>query len=400
MEAGPGESAVIWPMYQRDPQATGRALGKLGSSPAVKWTFAADPGSLGLELAGVASDGTVYAVQSSGQAAAPPATLFALHPDGTLKWRVRLGAPPLDEYYGQAVVSPDDGVTVETSGTGQLLHFSADGALRWQVSETEGLTAAQDGTLYTGTPDGHILAIDPATGATRWSFRSGQTFEGAMPFMAIAADGTLYVTNVGEGMDAVHPDGSLAWAVTLTDASTLIGGGGPAVRPDGTVYVEIGDGTTAAVTPAGSVRWEARTLPSDAPDAGGTPGLPIGGGLAIGADGTLYAAAGDGNTGTTALVATSPGGSTKWSLPLTGALSSNPIVMSDGTLVVPASLPQRVLLVSSAGNLIGTVPVGAVGTRGLGNAALTPDGTLYVGSGDAHLYAVAGGLTGSDAGAD
>src|ERR1019366_5293373 len=256
------------------------------------------------------------------------------------------------------------------------------GALRWQVSETEGLTAAQDGTLYPGTPDGHILAIDPATGATRWSFRSGQTFEGAMPFMAIAADGTLYVTNVGEGMDAVHPDGSLAWAVTLTDASTLIGGGGPAVPPDG------------------SVRWEARTLPSDAPDAGGTPGLPIGGGLAIGADGTLYAAAGDGNTGTTALVATSPGGSTKWSLPLTGALSSNPIVMSDGTLVVPASLPQRVLLVSSAGNLIGTVPVGAVGTRGLGNAALTPDGTLYVGSGDAHLYAVAGGLTGSDAGAD
>jgi outer membrane protein assembly factor BamB len=61
-----------------------------------------------------------------------------------------------------------------------------------------------DGTIYVGSNDGHLYAVDPDTGTERWRFPSSGNVGDIRSSPAIAADGTIYV---GSGDQGIGSDG-------------------------------------------------------------------------------------------------------------------------------------------------------------------------------------------------
>jgi outer membrane protein assembly factor BamB len=51
-------------------------------------------------------------------------------------------------------------------------------------------TVGADGTVYVGSDDHHVYAVDGATGAKKWAFNTGGS---VYPSPAIGADGTIYI---------------------------------------------------------------------------------------------------------------------------------------------------------------------------------------------------------------
>jgi len=158
----------------------------------------------------VAADGTVYV---------PAKYLFALNPDGTVKWQsVDLFGPG-----GSPVIAGDGTIYVNSYDPGTLRAFDPDGTLKWTYPVTDGgadvpATPAigSDGTIYVGdeTPEGVAVevAINP-DGTLKWEF----TTNGLGPTSAaIGLDGTIYFGSGNGGtlppsMYALNSDGSLKW---------------------------------------------------------------------------------------------------------------------------------------------------------------------------------------------
>ena len=112
-----------------------------------------------------------------------------------------------------------------------------------------------DDTLYVGTTDGQVLALDPADGRERWSWRAPV---GAAEVVASVAGDTLYASADDGHLYALsRVDGIQAWQFqVLTGAAST-----PAATPDA-VFVaaleagEPGAGRVFALDPAtGTERW-------------------------------------------------------------------------------------------------------------------------------------------------
>lgn len=142
-------------------------------APAPRWTF--DLGT-GTWAPPVVADGIIYIGTSAGQFHAVNAT------DGRGLW-TWLGAPiPID---GRAVVSGDTVYFLDTK-TNLIALNRTDGALRWSVSLHDEQLAGKpvqpnltfnhraafplviDDTIYCGSSDGGLYALDAATGKKRW----------------------------------------------------------------------------------------------------------------------------------------------------------------------------------------------------------------------------------------
>jgi hypothetical protein len=128
----------------------------------VRWRFQADADAIRSRPA-LASDGTVYAIDSAGH-------LYALAPDGGLIW------------------------IFNTTGTGP-----------------GNVTLGSDGTIYTGTSLA-IFALAP-DGTLKWQFNQSP---GALILLGpnVGPDGNIYsVSTEGVGVFSLTPQGSLRWAV-------------------------------------------------------------------------------------------------------------------------------------------------------------------------------------------
>jgi len=244
--------------------------------------------------------------------------------DGELRWTFtagpcRQGAGPGPEGSRCDV----DGVTVGSDGT---VYFSADGlyalkpdgALKWKFSpgtvhcaSAPALSEAA-ATIYVGCQDDAVYAVDTATGVKRWEFRTQGDVDSSP---AIGADGTVYVGSDDRKLYALGPSGVLRFAVTTAGPIRS----SPALGADGTVYVGSGDGGLYAIRPSGSVAWiwkaADRILSSPLVDAAGL--------IVFGSqDDRLYALGADGK-----LV---------WSVLLDGDVDGSPALGSDGTIYVGA----------------------------------------------------------------
>jgi outer membrane protein assembly factor BamB len=128
-----------------------------------------------------------------------------------------------------------------------------------------------DGTIYIGSLDNKVYALDPADGSELWSFTTGDRVSSSP---AVGADGTVYVGSLDSNVYALEPaDGSERWSFTTGDAVTS----SPALGADGTIYVGSYDNKVYALDPAdGSERWSFTT------------GDSVESSPALGADGTAY----------------------------------------------------------------------------------------------------------------
>jgi outer membrane protein assembly factor BamB len=214
--------------------------------------------------------------------------------DGTVRWTFTAGPCRVATGVGPEGARCDvDGVTVAPDGTvyasaDGLYALAPDGKLKWKFAPGVTHCAATpavglDGTVYVGCHDDALYAVAP-DGTQRWSFRAGDDVDSSP---AVSADGIVYFGSDDRKLYALGPGGALRWAVTTGGAIRS----SPAVSADGTVYVGSFDGALYAVRPGGVVAWSFRT----ADRIVSSPVVDAAGNVLVGSeDDRLYALAPDG----------------------------------------------------------------------------------------------------------
>jgi len=148
----------------------------------------------------------------------------------------------------------------------------ATNVLKWKFQtngEVYAPSIGEDGTIYAGSYDQHVYAINP-DGTLKWKFVTDSPIYESTP--AIGSDGTIYIGSLDKSLYAVNPDSTLKWKYTTNGPIR----NAAAIGSDGCIYVPSGeeDHYMRAINPDGTLRWEF---------AIGRASTPV-----IGVDGTLY----------------------------------------------------------------------------------------------------------------
>jgi len=268
----------------------------------LKWSYTAGD-AISSSSPAVATDGTIYFGCDDGK-------LYALNPDGSFKWEYASG----DQIWNCPAIAADGTVYVG-SRDNSLYAINPDGTLKWSYATGDRIgfaspAIAADGTVYVGSYDNNLYALNP-DGTLKWTYAAGNTLD-TPP--AIAADGTVYVGCDDNKLYAINPDGTLKWTYTTGNEVWGI----PVIDSDGTVYVGSLDNKLHAVNPDGSGKWTYST------------GAPVDGGAAIGNNGTIYFGSNDHK-----FYALNPDGTLKWSYE-TGdtILCSSPVIDGSGIIYI------------------------------------------------------------------
>ncbi len=378
-----------WPMYQGNLKHTGvSSYDTSHVDGTLKWKFQTggpiEPSPV------IAEDGTIYIGSHDGN-------FYAINPDGTEKWVFHAAEPEYVEGWDvyKAILSTaaigSDGTIYFVSFADKLFALNPDGTIKWTFPMAAGFGAwssaaiAQDGTIYIGSArdgsgkveiGGRLYAISP-DGTEKWHF---QTESDINSNPAVGDDGTIYFGS-GTGivknetyLHAINPDGTEKWRFT---AKTWIESA-PTVADDGTVYTNTYEGMFYAVNKDGSLKWEFR------------PGVGMSCSPAIGEDGTVYFGAWD-----NFFYAFHPNGTMKWKYetpPAFEGIGSAPAIAAEGTIYVGSNNQYFY-----AFNPNGTLKWSFKADASVGSSpAIGSDGTVYVGSWDGYLYAFTGSSNGTE----
>ncbi len=139
---------------------------------------------------------------------------------------------------------------------------------------------AQDGTIYAGSYDGKVYALNP-NGTKKWEFYTGDVVRSSP---SIGLDGTVYVGSQNYKIYALDPNTGLVrpgWPYT----TGFYVWGSPVVAADATVFIGSYDGKVYALNPDGTAQtggWPYST-------GGAVFSSPV-----IGSDGVIYVGSGNG----------------------------------------------------------------------------------------------------------
>ncbi len=325
-----------------------------------KWPSPFVTGGYLVSSPAVAPDGTVYIGSQDKH-------LYAIAPNGALKWRFQAG-----DWIDATPAIGADGTVYVGSWDGFLYALAPDhGTVRWRYSTGAGNyiysspAIGADGTIYFGAGDGNLHALRP-DGGLKWTYPAGDWIDSSP---AIGADGLVYYGSWDGFVQALRDEGDRALEVWryATNGPVL---SSPALGRGGTVLIGSNDGRLHALDAAtGHERWTFRL-------EGDVEASP-----AVGPDGTIYVG---GATGY--LHALTPGGALRWRFPTGDPILSTPTVRADGTILVG----------SGAAALFAITPEGTLKWKATAgdwvdsSPAVAPDGTIYVGSYDRRLYAFHG----------
>jgi outer membrane protein assembly factor BamB len=404
-------------------------MASTGNVSEVKWFYNTNPTFSNKEdgeiMGGVAlaNDGTIYFGVIDGR-------LFAMNPDGKLKWIAKVQAYT-DEYEivnavsnSTPTIGPDGTIYINTLGYymknysdqhdfGILWAINPDGSEKWRylagnlsikeknVTDTwlRGSAAlGHDGTIYIATEGGTLHAVNP-DGTVKWKFNAAgkkgwsRGLEGGPA--AVGHDGTIYYHAGGEfslhemgsretWLFAINPDGSYKWDFQLLKGKVFFGEYTPTIGPDGKIYTNNGDGYVDmfyAINPDGTKAWEFHT------------GANTGSSAVIAKDGTIYIAGSSyiSSAHRIKIYALNPDGTEKWRFPKDGAPDkfgfaiSTPVIGADNNIYYGTVATN---IGGSDGRLYALKPDGTVlwnNPPNLGNTVdsppvIAPDGTLYAGT--------------------
>jgi len=243
------------------------------------------------------------------------------------------------------------------------------GVPKWEFL-TEGWVGSSpaigsDGTVYVGSSDQKLYALNGATGAKKWEFLTGAAIYSSP---AVGSDGTEYVGSSDQKLYALTgATGAKKWEF-LTDSLVS---SSPAVGSDGTVFIGSLDNKLYALNGAtGAKKWDFLTGGSIFSDA------------AIGSDGTVYIGSDDNYV----YALNGATGGKKWEFLTGGKVRWSPAIGSDGTVYIGSDDNYVYALNGATGGkkwefLCSGSPAGA---------AIGSDGTVYVGCSDKKVYALDG----------
>ncbi|HMH18390.1 MAG TPA: PQQ-binding-like beta-propeller repeat protein [Burkholderiales bacterium] len=234
-----------WPMRGNDPANTGHtaALGPAVQTQPV-WIFQPDASTFVWRPAS-GPDGTIYVATASFPPDGVDGRLYALRPDGSVKWQTELtGSSGVKLWTSATPVLDGDGniyiAWAHDQDFGSLAAISLDsnGKIRWRFEPKIELEVASheqpvlgDGVLYAAvdtsfffgdlTHRASIFALDLATGNPAWHWNSPNldTFFGGP---VVGRDGYLYhasaanpLRNAPGFLYRIAPDGVLDWSVNI-----------------------------------------------------------------------------------------------------------------------------------------------------------------------------------------
>jgi len=254
---------------------------------------------------------------------------------------------------------------------GDLIWEFETGGLHMSSSPSIGV----DGTVYFGSGDSRVYAVDGKTGAKQWDFFAGEVTTSSP---AIGSDGSVYIGSLNGIVYALDgKTGSKKWEFRTGDKVIA----SPAIGGDETVYIGSWNGKLYALNGStGAKKWEYLT---------GTGDRWVRSSAAIGADGTVYFGSSKTNYSNGILHALDGiTGAEKWQFP-TGQEPNAPVIGGDGTIYF-ACCGFGVKLFALDGSTVTKKWELALGGPARPNAAIGVDGTVYVGSGGNKVHALNG----------
>jgi outer membrane protein assembly factor BamB len=199
---------------------------------------------------------TVSGWFGSGPAKAKPAELVDFKPTVSLTEAWKGDTDATGGYLFRPQAEGDD---VFAAGGSRVVRIAvSNGNTAWRIDTGLKLSAgagAGSGLVLAGGSRGELLALDPASGRTRWQAALSSEVTGQM-----LAVGDMVIARTGDGR--VHglaaADGSRKWLYTRTlPVLSLRGSGGMAVR-DGVLYAGFPGGKLVAINALnGAQLWEA-----------------------------------------------------------------------------------------------------------------------------------------------
>ncbi len=249
------------------------------------------------------------------------------------------------------------------------------GRLRWtrklEGNVTPGPVIGPRGVVYAASNAGVLHAIDPVTGADRWTYDGHGSYGSDLSTSpAVLPDGTVLWPGPNDTLYALSPTGRLLWRQQLSGQPSS-----PAVAPDGhSVYVGDAAGTVTAFDIRGATRRLRWQLALDGTSYGSVALSPTD-------PRRIYQ-----STGSDLVAVDDRGGSgaQAWRFQARAAIEVSPAVAPDGTVVIGTNDAFE----------YGVTPAGAERWRYRRNAwtyssaGVTADGLAYFGDHLGYLNAV------------
>lgn len=278
---------------------------------------------------------------------------------GALVWRRELGIPTgvVEIGFSAPAIGSDGSVYVASDS---LYALNPDGTVRWsRFSTGEALRASPaiggDGTIYFASRNIPLTAMHPDSGRVLWERPLGaQDHVFASP--AIGADGAIYVATNDCRLYAVSSAGSSLWTFNAaTSGSTCSMRSSPAIGSDGTIFLGTVDRTPRpvlfAVRPTGTLRWT--YTPSGMPIDVAPSDFDIYSSPVIGNDGVVYFGQEFGRVYAVDGLA----GSERWVVKtLTSIAWSSPVLTLGGKLLINDVQGRVYSITTESAGLQGTSP--------------------------------------------
>jgi outer membrane protein assembly factor BamB len=282
-----------------------------------------------------------------------------------LKWKFKTGRAILSS----PCLGPDG--TIYIGSDDQYIYaINPDGTEKWKF-RTQGHNrsspvVAQDGTIYAASFDGNLYALNPA-GKLKWKYR---TKFGIATSPVITKNGTVYIGSCDTFVYAINKEGKCEKAFKTNDFVYS----SPAIGYDGTIYIGSDDKYLYALNPNGTWNWRFKT---DGP-MHSSPAIGIDGTIYIGISVPIHSAFQGG------LYAVDPNGIQKWKFNTEVGIYASPAIGIDDTIYIGATDNNLYAITQKGKEKWRFRTNGGI----YGGLAIGRDGTIYVGSDDQYLYAV------------